>query len=570
MSENFIGCARRVLPLFVASVAVSIMTAATPAFSEGLLTTHVPKVVAQHEVRMAGRPNPNTPMFVDIALPMRNQGQLHDLIKQLYNPKSPQYRHYLSVAQFTERFGPTKSDYDAAVKFFSSSGIEVKRTSANRHMILGQGRVADVERVFHVKLNLYKHPTENRNFMAPDREPTLDFNVPVLHVSGLDDYILPQSHLIHRNAATAGRSGTDVCDSGTLPYNYIGSDMRAAYYGGSTLTGSGQSLALVALNHGWDPNSISTYFSCVGQTNSVPIYGVSVDTTPVNCTNCNDDEQALDIEYSISMAPGLNQVQVYVANHANVDELLNEIAYQDTSQEISTSFGWAYSSSEDSIFAEMAAQGQSFLSASGDSCNINDGQVWPADSANVTGVGGTTLTTTGLHGGSWSSEVGWYTAGYGGSMGGPSPNGEAIPSYQTPFINDANDGSTTLRNVPDVAANADYNMYECYNSPEDGSENLVCNGGNAGTSFASPMWTGFIALVNQQATANGDEAVGFLNPTLYGIEGEAALLYDPTILHDETTPQCHNKYSAVPGYDLMTGFGSPKGQALIDALAPAP
>jgi subtilase family serine protease len=176
--------------------------------------------------------------------------------------------------------------------------------------------------------------------------------------------------------------------------------------------------------------------------------------------------------------------------------------------------------------------------------------VWPADDPYITAVGGTDLTTTGP-GGPWASETGWS-----GSAGGPSKNGVAIPSYQLlPGVIDAsNHGSTTLRNIPDVAAEANTNQYSCY----DGG----CYGGNGGTSYAAPQWAGFTAMANQQATANGLPTLGFLNPSLYriGLSG----VYDSNF-HDITSGS-NGGYTAVVGYDLVTGWGSFIGPSLIDLL----
>jgi hypothetical protein len=103
-----------------------------------------------------------------------------------------------------------------------------------------QATVADVERAFHVRIGLYRHPTEARVFYAPDREPTLDLALPVLHIAGLDNYVLPFSHLVRGGAAAGQPKSTGSGPGG----NFLGSDIRTAYYGGSALAGSGQSLGL--------------------------------------------------------------------------------------------------------------------------------------------------------------------------------------------------------------------------------------------------------------------------------------------------------------------------------------
>jgi len=112
-----------------------------------------------------------------------------------------------------------------------------------------------------------------------------------------------------------------------------------------------------------------------------------------------------------------------------------------------------------------------------------------------------------------------------------------------------------LRNVPDIAANADFDMYVCHNAH--------CSGGWAGTSFSSPMWAGFIALANEQAVKNGKPTVGFLNPTLYELSQDKGTF--KTIFHD-VVGGVSGDFTAVKNYDLVTGLGSPKGQKMIDAL----
>jgi len=122
--------------------------------------------------------------------------------------------------------------------------------------------------------------------------------------------------------------------------------------------------------------------------------------------------------------------------------------------------------------------------------------------------------------------------------------------------NSSNQASTTIRNVPDVAAEANTDNYLC----DQGS----CTGDYGGTSFAAPRWAGFLALVNQQAVAGGNSTLGFINPAIYSI-GRGASYH--SAFHDITSGS-NNKYSAGPGYDLVTGWGSPNGTGLINALAP--
>jgi kumamolisin len=201
----------------------------------------------------------------------------------------------------------------------------------------------------------------------------------------------------------------------------------------------------------------------------------------------------------------------------------------------------------------MAAQGQNFFAASGDSSTWSSrNEAWPADNAYVVSVGGTDLITASA-GGAWKSETAWVDSG-----GGISPDAIPIPSWQqiSGVINSSNKGSTTLRNGPDVSANANFTFYVC-------ADQTTCTANDyGGTSFATPMWAGYIALVNQQLAANGDPTIGFINPTIYAQNVTSSYATD---FHDITSGTS-GSYSAVTGYDLVTGWGSPNGVGLINAL----
>jgi subtilase family serine protease len=131
-------------------------------------------------------------MRMTMVLPLRNQDQLKALLSDLYNPSSPNYRHFLSVDQFAAQFGPTPEDYQAVVQYARTNGFQVTDTPVNRLIVPIVGTVAQVEAAFHVTMNQYKHPTEKRNFYSPDREPTLAAGVPVAHIAGLNNYSLPR------------------------------------------------------------------------------------------------------------------------------------------------------------------------------------------------------------------------------------------------------------------------------------------------------------------------------------------------------------------------------------------
>jgi len=530
---------------------VSLMGIVCQAQSRQTLTRHVREVVLNGEALPVGRVPTAQSMRLVLALPLRNQSELDSFLKDVYDPASASYRHFLSVDEFTAKFGPTQEDYDAVIHFAEGHGLTVVGTSPNRVNIDVRGSVSNIEEAFHLTMGLYKHPAENRIFYAPDREPTPDLGVQLWHVSGLDNYSIPKPAM-HRGQAARPNATTGSGPSAS----FLGSDMRAAYYGGS-LTGSGQSLGLLEYA-GTDLADLTTYFKNAGQTNNVPVTLDSTDGTSTSCLasqGCDDTEQTLDMTQAIGMAPGLSSLVMYVGSSDSA--IFNAMATASPlNAQLSSSWTWspADPSTDNPYFQEFATQGQNLFQAAGDSgkwtTSGTASEIFPADDVFVTSVGGTDLDTSGAAG-PWSSETAWVDGG-----GGISPNKFAIPSWQTAAASGCSSCSKTLRNGPDVSANANFTFYVC-------ADQTACTANEyGGTSFAAPMWAGYLALANEQAVANGNHTVGFINPSLYTIGGSSSYGSD---FHDVTSGS--NGFSATVGYDLATGWGSPNGSGLITALA---
>jgi subtilase family serine protease len=548
----------------VALLALLCGSASAAAQSTAVQTLHghIRQSVKDHTAAYRGPLDDAEALRFTVILPLRNQAELDALLKRLYDPSSPDYRHFLSVEEFSQRFGPTEDDYQAVAAYLRSFGLEPDAKPANRLIVAAKGTAAQVDAAFNVQMSLYQHPTENRNFYSPDREPSLKLSVPVAHIAGLDNFSLPRPLSIQNPAAA-----TPLAVNGSGPGgSYLGSDMRAAYYGGTTLDGTGQVVGLLEYG-GYDPADVTLSFTGAGQTSNVPVNNVVVDGTGAIISNYGDGEQVLDIVQAIGMAPALSQVRVYIGVGNDDARILNSMVTENLAKQIGCSWSWlpVDPSAADVFFQEMSAQGQSFLTASGDSGAFYSPlspYFYPAEDQFVTAVGGTHLTTTGP-GGSWVSETVWNSSGD-GSGGGISPDGITLPSYQTGLATSANGGSTTLRNVPDVAMEGDFDNFSCQAG--------TCSNGWAGTSFAAPRWAGFIALVNQQAVEAGNApagGIGFLNPQLYQLaEGSSAAndFHDIVSGNNDTSNQ-PVWFSAVAGYDLTTGWGSATGQSLINDLA---
>jgi len=559
-------------------IAATFLLFTIPVFAQPqiLPTRHVRPEVASGEAKLVGQLPPTETLRFDIVLPLRDRTGLQSFLREQYDPASSFYHQFLKPQEFTARFGPSQEDWNALVAFAKANGFEIISGNRDSRDLRLSGRVADIEKALHVSIGVYQAPNEDRQFFAVDREPTVDLPFQLWHVTGLDNDSRPHPMYVKKSdyAKAHGIDPDKVVKHATTgsgpSASFLGSDMRAAYYEGTALTGSGQNLALFEFA-GTDLADLTTYYNNVGQTEPYTPTLISTGGYSTACVDsgskaCDDTEQTLDMTQAMGMAPGSKMLYMYVCgdvlasgsgNISDTSCISAMVTNTDAplSMQISCSWGWtpADPSTLDPYFEQMASQGQNFFAASGDSSAWSaSNEAWPADDANIVSVGGTDLTTSSAAG-PWKSETAWADSG-----GGISPDSIPIPSWQqlSGVITSSNKGSTTLRNGPDVSANANFSFYVC-------ADQTTCTANDyGGTSFATPMWAGYLALANQQAAANG-ETIGFINPILY----PAALGSSyATLFHDVTSGSC-GTYSGLAGYDLCTGWGSPNTTGLINLFA---
>jgi uncharacterized repeat protein (TIGR03803 family) len=538
-----------------------------------ILHGHIPNVAKQ--LAPLKRLESTNQLELTIALPLRNAAELNELLQQIYDPSSPNYHKYLTPEQFAQRFGPSQTDYDALVAFARSHKLNVTGKHPNRTLLDVNGSVADIEKALHLNLRVYQHPREARTFRAPESDPSLDLAVPVLSISGLDDFNLPKPNstsfrkFLSRAEPKMKRGPMGKSDDSGVPYAtgsgpraaFMGKDFRTAYVPGVALDGAGQAVGLFQLD-GYFPTDIAEYKNLAGLPN-VPITNVLVNGF-TGRAGPNNVEVALDIEMVISMAPGLSKLIVYEGTGANANSILNRMATDNLARQLSSSWGFGsqVDPAREQIFQQFAAQGQSMFQASGDGGAWTGAIFPPSDDPWLTVVGGTSLDTV-ISGGVWQSETTWSDGNGVGSGGGISTS-YTIPIWQQGLDMAANQGSVTMRNIPDVAAHSEGNIWVIVNNGEEGTI--------GGTSAAAPLWAAFAALASQQAASNNQPSIGFINPAIYAI-GKGPT-YNANF-HDITTGNNTNggsptKFFAVPGFDLCTGWGTPTGSNLIMSLVTPP
>ncbi len=331
--------------------------------------------------------------------------------------------------------------------------------------------------------------------------------------------------------------------------------MTLTFDGAATWTENGTNYILTYTLGGVQYNIQINNVLVDGATSSGPYSGQPDDA---------EAEVVLDIAQPIGMAPGLQQVRVYIAppgteGSGGDADIFNQMAEDGIAKQLSCSWYWLTndSSSLDKILKNLGADGQNLFVASGDSGAYEPGDIpMPMEDDYVVDAGGTDLTAL-YAGGPWSSESAWLYSGGG-------ITNVTIPPWQVGVANSLNQASTSYRNVPDVAMEANFDNYVCAY----GSCPTSLTGAWGGTSFAAPRWAGYLALANQVEEANHDTTLGFINPLIYPIgegSGYSAAFHDINSGNNGCCGQT-TWYNSVTGYDLVTGWGSPAACGLIIAL----
>jgi subtilase family serine protease len=264
-------------------------------------------------------------------------------------------------------------------------------------------------------------------------------------------------------------------------------------------------------------------------------------------------ETSLDVEWAHALAPDSN-ILLVEASSDNGGDLFSAVQYANTQNPRIVSMSWggsefSYSSESSCDTTYFSNSGTVYLAASGDNGTLN----YPASSPNVIAVGGTSLPLD-AGGNLAGSETAWSDS-YGSSGGGISRY-EAQPSWQTSF---GISFSSSKRCAPDVAFDADPNTgVNTYfdASPFGGSAGWWLAGG---TSLATPCWAAIIALADQNSRiTNASQA-------LYRLAGSQSN-FNPDGAYRDITSGSNGAHSAVVGYDLVTGLGSPIANVLIPGL----
>jgi subtilase family serine protease len=251
-----------------------LFSAANPLLAGPMKTLagHVP--VASKALAAKGDLPPANEMKLALGLPLRDAAGLETFLQEVADPRSPKFRQYLTPEEFTARFGPTENDYAALKNFARANGLRITAEHANRLVLDVSGSAANVQRALSVKLQRFNHPTERREFFAPDREPSVDAAVPLADVSGLNNFKLPHPKSVKPKTISARarpHGGSAPDGSG----EFFSSDFRRAYAPDTTLTGAGQMVGLLQFD-GFYQRDITAYQDAAGLPH-IPVESVLLD-----------------------------------------------------------------------------------------------------------------------------------------------------------------------------------------------------------------------------------------------------------------------------------------------------
>ena len=509
------------------------------------------------------------------------------------------------------RYMPLQSDYDRVVAWLKGEGFTLTFNDTSRLSIFVQGTPAQIQSSF--GLTMQSVTVNGIAYTAAATAPSLPAAVSagVLGVNGLQPYI--QKHT-HHKLPTATKTGGAEPNSLTTPNAppYLISEIRSAYNGSTltttvngtttTLDGTGQKIAIVI-----DALALSSDLTTFWSNNKVAqvIGNIETVTVGTGTADAREGEETLDEEWSSGLAPGA-KVRVYDSKSltdTNLNKCLAQIQTDVTGSTaaaiaqpqlhaMSMSYGEDQNTvaaseynTEASYYATIANGntfygGVSIFASSGDAGSQPDetGSTalivsYPAADASITAVGGTDLTysSTPVNGRYWT-EKGWgeysnFTianegsySGFGGSGGGAATSQIARPAWQV----GTGVASGTTRLVPDVASVGGPTVADFEYS---GTDQFVF-----GTSWSSPSWAGYSALINQARALNGRLPMGALNRRVYPLIGTTSF-YDITTGNNSYTSKTTNgamgtgSYSCTTGYDEVTGVGTPNLTNLVSALS---
>jgi kumamolisin len=487
-----------------------------------------------------------------------------------------------SPQDIAKNFSADPADAKALSSWLKSEGFKVDKISGDRTSLYAHGTVEQIQKSLNV--NMVRVTKDGITYTAAQDAPSLpaDVGKNVSAIVGLQPFrrahkqfriCTPQSGVpasarhtkraAAKKTAKTGRNGKAAAPAAAVPVTdgYLVSEILKAYNAdGLSVTGKGQTIAILIdtfpavtdLKAFWKLNGLKT---TIKQVEMINVNGVAMPP--------QEGEETLDAQWTSGIAPGA-KIKIYASGTLSfadldsaLDRIITDLATEPGMRQLSISLGLGETfmapdeiKAQSQKFLRLAASGVNVFVASGDAGSNPDvtghssaGPVqveYEASDINVIAVGGTTLNLA--RDGSVDSETAWV-----GSGGGRSGLFKRQPWQQGAGV-----PSGTERLVPDVSLAADPNTGAC----------VILHGARrqiGGTSWSTPVWAGFCALVNEARANAGKPALTFLPPQIYKLSGSANFR--------DVTAGSNGAFNAGNGYDMVTGLGVPNVKQLVATLS---
>ncbi len=548
---------------FIACLAAQGAWAQTVPPSGGALVTLHPATPLPSGSALIGSLPASFPMHIVVTLKLQNEAQLDAFLAKAGHP-------LLTPSEFEMAYSPSPAQTQAVATFLTQAGFTGVTISGNRLLVSGDAPASVVASTFHTSFAqvLTAHGRQAFANTAGVMIPA-SLQSGVLAVLGVQTVY--QMHTLYVQAGAESAAQPDTSGGGSE----VGHDPTdfPVIYGASGLSpASNVTAGIVTSGNTTDMTNVENNLNSFTSQNNLPAVNVQVVGSGNQNTNA-EVEWDLDSQDIVAMG-GVQNLILYDAASLSDSGLtpdFNTIVSEDAVKVVNVSIGECETAAEndgaaasdDQIFQQADAQGQTFSISTGDNGAYGCGTIngngtyggqlgvkYPASSPYVVGVGGTDLYTTNST--TWSGETAWSYSG-----GGPSAF-EPQPAWQHGVYPNS---QSFYRGVADIAFDAD---------PVSGADVIVgvnSNGlpsyddGVGGTSLASPLFVGTWARILQVKGA----AIGFAAPTLYG----AASANYASDFHDVTSGN-NNGYNAGAGWDYPTGFGSLVVNNIVNSISPAP
>jgi kumamolisin len=479
---------------------------------------------------------------IDVTVVLRRRGD-HP------TPASWPHRPLCRREDFGAHWGADPADADTVRGFAAQHGLQETGCELHRRVMHLRGTPQALQQAFGVQLGRYQFDDGGPEMMGCHGKPALPANLSpaVIAVLGLDKRPVARPHF-RRPAAQPDITYTPL-------------QLGQLYDFPTNTDGTGQTVAVLELGGGFTQADFTQYIQSLGIDKTPTVTVVSVAGGTSQTGSDADGEVMLDVEVIGALAPGA-AIAAYFAPNTDQGfyEAISQAAHDTANHPsiISISWGgpedsWAAASLDamQSALQDAVALGLTVTVACGDS-GFTDGESdgkahvdFPASSPYALACGGTKLTASGS---AITSETVWneLTSNEGATGGGVSAS-FALPTWQQASKVPKGSNGFVGRGVPDIAGDADPNTG--YQVRVDGQDEVI-----GGTSAVAPLWAALVARCNQQLGHN----LGDPHTALYSIG---------TTAFRDITQGNNGSFKAGKGWDACTGLGTPKGQALLTALA---